>query len=245
MQHGYHGGGRDGAGSGTVPHTVCLAEDDAIRRLNLLDLPGARAALETLLREAVVAGRHIVHAAFVLYDVLGQVEGVVASHEGLPRRGIPERLEAISRLASAQSSEQLAATFWSIYEEMIRPLGALSPPAHPAVEKVKAFVRENYTKKIALSEIARAVGVSRNYLSHLFKRHCGVTVTEFIHRTRMGRAEKLLENGGRTVSEIAYMVGYQNYRDFHRNFVKYEKTSPKKYRQHRALTRKALTTAST
>jgi AraC-like DNA-binding protein len=41
----------------------------------------------------------------------------------------------------------------------------------------------------------------------------------------------LLAGGGRSISEIAYMVGYQNYRDFYRNFVKYERASPRQARR--------------
>jgi AraC-like DNA-binding protein len=41
----------------------------------------------------------------------------------------------------------------------------------------------------------------------------------------------LLAVGGRSISEIAYLVGYQNYRDFYRNFVKYERASPRQARR--------------
>ena len=73
--------------------------------------------------------------------------------------------------------------------------------------------------------------MSRNYLSTLFKKQCGSTITDYIHRVRMQRAELLLLAGGRTISEVAYMVGYQNYRDFYRNFVKFTNSSPTRFRQ--------------
>jgi AraC-like DNA-binding protein len=56
----------------------------------------------------------------------------------------------------------------------------------------------------------------------------------------MREAERLLLAGGRTVSEIAYLVGYQNYRDFHRNFVRFQRISPKKFRQARVAARRPL-----
>ena len=36
----------------------------------------------------------------------------------------------------------------------------------------------------------------------------------------------LLADDRRSLAEIAYRVGYRNYRDFYRNFVKYENASP-------------------
>jgi AraC-like DNA-binding protein len=215
--------------------TICAPEEEALQRLEMLDLDGTRSSLEAFLAHALGATTDSRDLSFLLYDVLSRVERVVSRHDGLPRHGVRERLTMVRHLAAATSTDDLLARFWGAFEQSVQPLGALTPPGHPAVEQVKTFVRSNYRSKIALAEIARAVGVSRNYLSHLFKRHCGVTVTEYIHRTRMSEAERLLLNGRSTVSEIAFTVGYQNYRDFHRNFVKYQKTSPKKFRQYRSL----------
>jgi len=229
----------DGSARPPGGRTVCPAEEEALQRLSLLDLSGARAAADVLVREAMARTPRCPDASYLLYDFLSCVDRVVARHQDLPQRGVEERLRTARLLAAARSDEELSRAFWDAYDEATSPLSGMSPPGHPAVEQVKSFIRANYRRKIALADIALAVGVSRNYLSHLFKRHCGVTVTEYIHRTRMKEAEHLLLNGGHSVSEIAYSVGYQNYRDFHRNFVKYEKTSPKKFRQFRSKNRGA------
>ena len=219
------------------PRAFDSSEDDIIRHLLLLDLPAARAAAERFLSAVLAATERPQRASYIAYDLLCRIDRVVAEHQGLHRAGLSERLSMGERLSCARMDD-LRQEFWSAFETLTSRLGALAPESHPAVEQVKNFVQENYSRKIALSEIAHAVKVSRNYLSHLFRRHCGVTVTEFLHRTRMKEAEKLLMEGNRTVSEIAYMVGYQNYRDFHRNFVRHAKTSPKKYRQVRSLSRR-------
>jgi two-component system response regulator YesN len=217
-------------------------EEDLVRRLALLDLQGARATAENLLHESLDRSQDCSHASYILYDVLSRVERVVAEYQGLPPRDIGGRLQIVSRFVSARSREALLAVFWSAFAAATEPLEALVPKGHPAVQQVKAFIRQNYSRKLTLTEIARAVRVSRNYLSHLFKRHCGLTVTDFLHRIRMKEAERLLLIGDHTVSEIAYLVGYQNYRDFHRNFVRYAKTSPKKYRQFTSLSRRPSAT---
>ena len=54
-----------------------------------------------------------------------------------------------------------------------------------------------------------------------------MTLTAYIQRVRLRHAKQLLAEGGRSISEIAYLVGYQNYRDFYRNFVKYKNASPR------------------
>ena len=41
----------------------------------------------------------------------------------------------------------------------------------------------------------------------------------------------LLADESRSIAEIAYLVGYQNYRDFYRNFVKHEHVPPSQVRR--------------
>lgn len=219
------------------PRAFDSHEDDIIRHLLLLDLPSARDTAASFLSAVLGATERPRRASYILFDLLSRIDRMVAEHQGLPRTPVSERLRMGDRLACSGEKE-LRREFWSVWSALTSRLGSLDPESHPAVEQVKNFVQENYSRKIALSEIALEVKVSRNYLSHLFRRHCGVTVTEYLHRTRMKEAERLLMDGNRTVSEIAYLVGYQNYRDFHRNFVRHAKTSPKKYRQVRSLSRK-------
>jgi two-component system response regulator YesN len=58
-----------------------------------------------------------------------------------------------------------------------------------------------------------------------------MTLTAYVHRVRLEHARMLLAAGDHTISEIAYLVGYQTYRDFYRNFVKYEQSSPRQARK--------------
>ena len=223
----------------SLPHLGATAfEQDAMRKLVMLDMHGARASIELVLKDALEKTTGPSLASYFLFDLLCRVERVVSDHQDLPPRGFVDRLSTVSRFAGARSKDDLLRVFWSEFESATSVLAGIVPPRHRAIETVKEYVRGNYMRKISLTEISDAVGVSRNYLSHLFKHHCAVTVTEFIHRTRLREAERLLISGGKTVSEIAYLVGYQNYRDFHRNFVRYEKTSPKRFRNVRAAAKK-------
>ena len=58
-----------------------------------------------------------------------------------------------------------------------------------------------------------------------------MTLTSYIQRVRINHARRLLAEGGESISEIAYRVGYRNYRDFYRNFVKHENASPRAVRE--------------
>ena len=88
-----------------------------------------------------------------------------------------------------------------------------------------------YCEPLCLDRLSRQIGFSRSYLCRLFKRETGTTLTSYIHGVRLGHALVLLAAGGRSISEIAYLVGYQNYRDFYRNFVKIKKASPRQFQR--------------
>lgn len=60
-------------------------------------------------------------------------------------------------------------------------------------------------KNITVEEIADDMSVNRRYLSRIFKRDYGMTVKEYITKTRMSHALRLLEEGYR-VKETSMMV---------------------------------------
>ena len=102
---------------------------------------------------------------------------------------------------------------------------------NPLIRRARRFIDERFSQKLSLSDVAAHLHVSANYLSRLFRRETGSTLTSYIQRTRLEQAMLLLADGEKSISEIAYLVGYQNYRDFYRNFVKYEKVTPRQVRR--------------
>ena len=101
----------------------------------------------------------------------------------------------------------------------------------PAVTRARAFLDSNFDQRVSLQQVSGAVNLSPNYLSAIFRRETGMTVTEYLRWRRTRMAERLLLEGKHTISEIAYLVGYQNYRDFHRNFVRVGGRSPRAFQQ--------------
>ncbi len=101
---------------------------------------------------------------------------------------------------------------------------------HPAVTKAMDYVTQHYHERVALNDVADHVRLSPSYLSALFSREAGMTLTDFIHRTRVERAKRLLRDTDKGVSEIAFDVGFQNVTHFNYVFRKVEDTSPSQFR---------------
>ena len=83
------------------------------------------------------------------------------------------------------------------------------------IERARMFIKENYTRPLALNDVAQALDVSPSYLSSVFKSDKGETYTKYILRLRMERAAKLLVSykAGK-VGDIAQEAGFTSTKYF-------------------------------
>ena len=83
-----------------------------------------------------------------------------------------------------------------------------------------------------VSDIAEYIGISRSYLTRIFKDKLNTAPKEYILNCRLSEASKLLRSTDRSVREIAETVGYTNPFSFSQGFKNMFGISPKHYREH-------------
>lgn len=98
------------------------------------------------------------------------------------------------------------------------------------IEQAKAYIAENYSRKISLDEICQNLYLSTTYFSYIFKQETGRNYMEYLTSLRMEKAKELLSTTTNKVYEIAGDVGYSDYKYFTGQFKKYTGMSPKDYR---------------
>ena len=208
------------------------SERQLLERLALMDLDEATPPLDQISRCLERAGRPDLKAASLYaFELLCGINRLLwhgASGEKRRNENRTALIAAFSRIAGAAN---LRSRFREEFDRIIAPLRGGAGGRHPAIARAKAFIHESYHLKISLREVAAHLGLSRTYLSTLFRRECGLTLTEYVHRVRLQRARELMSSGVPALSMIAARVGYRNYRDFHRNFVRYQYASPKKFKR--------------
>lgn len=217
-------------------HFNSTLEDLALRRISDRDLAGARAAFAMLLERldpAAEPGRDR-EVVLLLLDLLHQTNRKLYGRADRARYE-SHRLALLEHFASCQDAREARAIFLALFDRLVTPLGGKTSRRHPLVERALAVVEEHYQRRLSLSIVAAQLRVSANYLSRLFRRETGNTLTSHIHRVRLEHALLLLASGGRNLAEIAQVVGYPNYRDFYRNFMKHEKASPRQVQQRLSL----------
>ena len=82
---------------------------------------------------------------------------------------------------------------------------------------------------ISLTAVACAVGLSPTYLSTIFKRETGQKLSEYLNQVRIGRSKELLCCTSKMIYEIAFEVGFQDYRYFSQIFKKYTGQTPRQF----------------
>ena len=88
------------------------------------------------------------------------------------------------------------------------------------------FIRNNYARQICLEDIAEYAGVSRVYLSQIFKKETGKNISDYLVEYRLGKAKELLLNSNLKIYTIAELCGFGSAQYFNKIFKKMNGISP-------------------
>jgi len=92
------------------------------------------------------------------------------------------------------------------------------------------FIRKNYQEKLTLEQVADVACMSPQYFCRFFKRVTGNSLTDYVLRLRIDRSMELLLSTDKSVTEIAYEVGFGGHSYFDRIFRRLIGVSPHEFR---------------
>jgi AraC-like DNA-binding protein len=106
--------------------------------------------------------------------------------------------------------------------------------SHSSVVRAPEFVDQHYHEKFPAIDIAAYCGLSRFQFSRSFHAVFGITFREYLLRYRIRRACERLTVGDKSVTEIAFAVGFHDGSYFARMFRRYTGVLPSHYARHHA-----------
>ena len=112
---------------------------------------------------------------------------------------------------------------------------AASPGKQRYCEKAKTFVSRNIHRGLTVGEIAGHLGISKNYLTNVFKEGEGIPLTEYISRCKLSHMTELMRRYGYSLMEACEHVGYTDANYVSRLFKKYYGTTVTRYLKERSL----------
>jgi transcriptional regulator GlxA family with amidase domain len=166
----------------------------------------------------------------VLYVDNGQMLTSAGASAGLDlclhmvRRDLGSAIAAdAARLAVTPLEREGGQAQYIVQEQHPVPRGSL-------LEPTLTWVEEHLGDEITLEDMAARCGMSTRTFSRRFREHTGTTPLQWLLRTRVRRAQYLLENTDHSVERIAVQAGFGSATAFRERFKHVAGTTPRAYR---------------
>lgn len=169
------------------------------------------------------------------------------AHVRFPRLQIDDRgsvVEAQHLLLSrgpAADAELMARIYeFALSPEMGRWLAAASGvdqrmeqglARDPLVAQAQLWLERRFAEDVRIGELADALSTSHQTLVRRFVRELGVRPKDYVQQLRVRSAQQMLSRTGRSIEQIAAMVGYRDTRSFRIIFREHLGMSPTAYRR--------------
>ncbi|GAA4876037.1 hypothetical protein GCM10023310_64710 [Paenibacillus vulneris] len=100
------------------------------------------------------------------------------------------------------------------------------------VDRVKKFIADNMASKdLTRDDIAEFVYLHPDYLTRLFKKEAGVSLSDYLLEAKFKHAQAMLIKSDRSVSDIAASIGYTNFSHFSKMFKRITNMNPLEFRK--------------
>lgn len=209
--------------------TTNLSEDGQYRSLNFPDkilgfFPGSRMEQDCVIPytrsyglATVVLKRDVDWQAEILEDLKQILELL---------RG--ERIEIFEYRVSVAIINMWIKFVTNISEKMIEPTKGYIRKQE-RIHTMLSFIHENYMNEIHLKEIARSANVSVGECCRCFQSMVKNSPNQYLMEYRISKGKELLRGSKLSVTEVAYMVGFNDSSYFIQNFKKSTGVTPGEY----------------
>lgn len=161
----------------------------------------------TLFTRAAIEGGVMPEAAFTLSDSL------------------------ILAIEDMHSLSELVYYEYTAAEQYIKIVQDLSKSKYSnIIQQAVSYIYKNLTNKLTLQIIAESIYVHPNYLSTLFKREVGLSLPDYIMKTRVNEAKYYIRYTNTKISDIAAFYQFCNQSYFIQIFRKFVGFTPNAYR---------------
>ena len=103
---------------------------------------------------------------------------------------------------------------------------SINPYCEHALQNLKSRIARQPLLEWNFEEEARKLSISYSHFRRLFREIAGCAPNQFLIETRLGYAEKLIENEDFPIAEIAHMCGFRDEFYFSRMFRKHRLITP-------------------
>lgn len=156
------------------------------------------------------------------------IEGGMEMEEAYNRSDI-----YIQRIDKFETEEEVVALHKELVEAYAKRMRSIRKKTmySKAIIVCLEYIYANLHTKITLTDLAKETKLSATYLSKLFHKEVGVSVSQYIMQKRIEAAEKMLRYTEFSSAEIASSLCFCSESHFISVFKRYVKVTPREYRE--------------
>lgn len=170
----------------------------------------------------------LLRAAYVvLLSTAKQIRDEQAAGSSQPDGAVSFGYGDLDRMPSLHN---VKAYVLDLYRALLEAIGGKEEPYSHTVRRCKEYIEEHYAENLSLDTVARAVGISKSYLSMVFKQEMGINFSVYLTAYRIEQAKQLLTGSNLKIYEIAEKVGFSTPYYFSKVFKEQTGMSCKEYK---------------
>lgn len=149
----------------------------------------------------------------------------------------PEAVPLFRTQVIATSPEEVCSSFYALQSwgeqtvEQYKSCMAAAVNEENTVASVKRYIKEHLSENLSREDLADTVYLTSDYLSHLFKKETGYSLTNYIIHERIEKAKVLLSQRELSIRDVAAACGFDNVSYFSRQFRSLTGMTPREYRK--------------
>ncbi len=93
------------------------------------------------------------------------------------------------------------------------------------------YINSNLDKDCSINYLSEHFNISKNYVYKIFMELLGISPSKYINQLKMNKAQSMLINTSKRMSEISDELGFKNLAHFSKNFKEYTGITPSYYKK--------------
>jgi AraC-like DNA-binding protein len=169
--------------------------------------------------------------SFIPNEITGELLRRISAHPVAANGELDGLLCSMKDIFGADECEKFfpLARALILHALYIHAFGEILPSneiSNPTVMRVTEYIDLHIGEKILLDDIAAELFLSKSTLCHIFSDEMKISPKQYILQKKLSFAAMLIESGV-SASEASVRIGYDNYANFYKMYVKHFGISPK------------------
>ncbi|WP_284638168.1 helix-turn-helix domain-containing protein [Paenibacillus silviterrae] len=208
-------------------------EQQLINFIKVGDYENSKATVDEIVETNVAdASLSVPLAKCLMFDLISTMLKTLDEISTGDKRDFVDIINPVERLTACQTIHEMREQIGAVLQQICQSIEDARKQEHNQLSRqVIAYVKEHYSSEnLNITMIGETFRLTPPYLAKQFKAQTGEALLEFISRTRIEEAKRLLADQSCSIAEIARRVGYSDINTFNRVFKKHEGITPGKYK---------------